>query len=102
MDISSKVKNSRWVSNLVFGVLCEVDGRHDDLVLLEEVADREAEARVADTLVLLWRWWCLGQGEKVAEGIAFGDLLLMGSVLPCDYDENDTARFVDLYREGMM
>jgi hypothetical protein len=26
MDISSKVKNSRWVSNLAVGVLCEVDG----------------------------------------------------------------------------
>ena len=43
-------------------VLCEVDGRNDDLVLLEEVADREAEARVADTLILPWRWWCLGEG----------------------------------------
>lgn len=65
MDISSKVKNSRWVSNLAVGILCEVDGRND-LVLLEEVAEREAEARVADTLVLPWRCWYLGQGEKVA------------------------------------
>ena len=78
--------------------MCEVDGRNDDLVLLEEITVREAEARVADTLILRWRWWWLGQGETVAGDIAFGDLVLMRSVLPCDDDENDTARFVDLYR----
>jgi hypothetical protein len=93
MDISSKVKNLRWVSNLGVGVLCEVDGTNDDLVLLEEVAVREAEARVADAPILPWRWWCLGQGEKVAEGTAFGDLVLMDSVLPCDDDENDICLF---------
>lgn len=31
-------------------------GRNGDLVLLEEVAVREAEARVADTPILSWRW----------------------------------------------
>jgi hypothetical protein len=72
MDIFLKVKNSRWVLNLVVGIVRAVDGRNDDLVLLEEVAERE-EARVADTLILPWRW-CLGQGEKVAGCIAFGDL----------------------------
>jgi hypothetical protein len=84
---------------LVFYVKLTVN----DLVLLEEIAVREAEARVADTLILPWRWWCLGQGEEVAERIAFGDLVLMCSVLPCDNDENDiSACFVDLYRVGMM
>lgn len=88
--------------NLVIGVLCEVDGRNDYLVLLEEAAEREAEARVADT-------HCGGGGASGREkmlpgGIAFGDLVLMRSVLPCDDDENDTdpACSVDLYREGMM
>lgn len=87
--------------DLAVGVLCEVDGRNDDLVLFEEVAEREAEARVADTHFLPWQWWCLGQGEKVAGGIAFEELVLMHSVLPCDDDENDTgpACFVDVYRE---
>jgi hypothetical protein len=46
MDTFLKVKNSRWVSKLA-GVLFETDG--DDPVLPEEVADREAEARVVDT-----------------------------------------------------
>lgn len=48
MGISLKVKNLRWVSNLGVGVLCDVDGRND-LVLLEEVAVGEAETRVVDT-----------------------------------------------------
>lgn len=98
MDISSKVKNSRWVSNLGVGVLCDVDGRNDNLVLLEEVADWEAEARVADTLILPWAVsvpWTGREGESVAGCIAFGDLVLIRSTA---FDENDTARFVDLYR----
>jgi hypothetical protein len=51
------------------GPLFDVDGRNDDdPVLFEEVADREAEARVVDNTVLpWWWWWCLGHGEKVAE-----------------------------------
>jgi hypothetical protein len=64
MDIFLKVKNWRWVSKFAVSVMFEVD---DDPVLLEEVADREAEARVDDT-ILLGRWWCLGHGEKVAGG----------------------------------
>lgn len=72
MDISSKVKNSRWVSNLGVGVLCEADGR---LVLLEEVTDREAEARVADTLILVAVVVVPWRGRKVAECIRFGDLV---------------------------
>ncbi len=45
MDISLKVKNSRWVSKLDVGVRKTLT-IPDYLVLLEENADREAEARV--------------------------------------------------------
>jgi len=47
MDISLKVKNSRWVSKLDVGVRMTLT-IPDYLVLLEENADREAEARVVD------------------------------------------------------
>jgi hypothetical protein len=51
MDISSKGKNSRWV--FTFGCGGELMGEAltmvDYLVLLEEIAGREAEARVVDT-----------------------------------------------------
>ena len=47
MDISLKVKNSRWVSNLDVGVVHRSELMMSDYpVLLEEVADGEAEARV--------------------------------------------------------
>ena len=90
MDISSKVKNSRWVSNLAVGVLCEADGR---LVLLEEATDREAEARVADTLILV----AVGALEREKDHLVYQvwrPCVLMRSVPP--FDENDTAAcFVD-------
>jgi hypothetical protein len=44
MGISLKGKNSRWVSSLDVGVLILMI--HGDLVLLEEIADRETEACV--------------------------------------------------------
>lgn len=51
---------------LSVGVLCEIDCRNDDdLVLLEEVADREAEACVVDTTMLRWRWWCLRHRKRL-------------------------------------
>lgn len=89
MDTSSKVKNLRWVSNLGVGVSCEVDGRNDDLVLLEEAAVREAEARIVIHLFCRGGGGALDRDRRLPGVVGFGDLVLMGSVLPCDDDEND-------------
>ena len=75
MGISSKVKNLRWVSNLGVGVLCDVDGRNN-LVLLEEVADGEAETRVVDTP------FCRGGGGALDTEKRLLRVSVMCSVLP--------------------
>ena len=87
-------------------------GRNDDLVLLEEVTVREAEARVGDTVHLV-NLFCRGGGgalereKRLPRVSRLVTLLLMRSVLPCE-TMMKMIRILPVllicteYREGMM